>query len=188
MLIPFGVLSAAGAAVGDVDAYELIQTFTVGTATSEISFTSLATYASDYKHLQLRLTVRSTRDGAFADLLALRLNTDTGANYAWHGLRGSGLTVSSTGATSTSSPQLGEVPATAATANVFNSAVVDLLDPYSTTKNTTVRSLNGFQRGNSFIGLHSILHMSTSAISSIQIFNSFGNIVAGSRLSLYGIR
>ena len=184
MLIPFGILSsAAGVEVGGD--YELIETFTVGTATSEISFTSLATYASDYKHLQLRLAVRSTRAAA-DDQITLRLNTDTGSNYAWHRLLGNGSTVASTGATSTNAPQLGAVPADTATANMFAGLVVDLLDPYSTTKNTTVRSLNGFA-GN-WVALHSILHMSTSAISSIQIFNSFGNVQVGSRLSLYGIK
>ena len=48
MLIPYGILSAAGAAVATTVTYELIQTVTVGTSASEISFTSLGTYAADY--------------------------------------------------------------------------------------------------------------------------------------------
>jgi hypothetical protein len=186
MLIPFGILSSAGAAVEFASDYELIQTFTVGTAAADITFSSLGTYSSTYKHLQLRLALRTTRAAA-DDVIVIQLNGDTGANYAWHQLLGNGSAVSSTNATSVAVPRLGVVPANSATANIFGGMVVDLLDPYSTTKNKTIRTLAGFT--STWIALHSVLHMSTSAISSIRIVSGFsGNIAVGSRLSLYGIK
>jgi hypothetical protein len=186
MLIPFGILSAAGAAAAPTGAYELIQTFTVGTAAADITFSSLGTYSSTYKHLQLRIVARSTRAAA-DDAIVIQLNGDTGANYAWHQVLGNGSSVSSTNATSVAVPRLGVVPANSATANDFGALVVDLLDPYSTTKNKTIRSFVGF--ASTWIALHSVLHMSTSAISSIRLLSGFsGNIAVGSRLSLYGIR
>jgi hypothetical protein len=102
------------------------------------------------------------------------------------GLLGNGSTVSSTGANTMSTPQLGAVPANSATASMFAGLVVDFLDPYSTTKNKTVRSLNGFA-GN-WIALHSVLHMSTSAVSSIELIGQNGNLAIGTRVSLYGIK
>jgi hypothetical protein len=183
MLIPLGFLAGSGGGV-ETD-YELIETKLVASATSEISFTSLGTFSSTYKHLQLRMAVRSTRAAA-DDQITLRLNTDTSGNYAWHRILGNGSNVSSTGASSTSTPQLGAIPGSSATANMFAGLVLDILDPYSTTKNKTIRSLNGF--AGSWIALHSILHMSTSSITSIQMFSNSGNIEVGSRFSLYGIK
>jgi hypothetical protein len=187
MLIPYGILSAAGAGgVAFASDYELIQTFTVGTAAADITFSSLGTYSSTYKHLQLRLALRTTRAAA-DDVVVIQLNGDTGANYAWHQLLGNGSAVSSSAATGIAVPRLGVVPANSATANIFGGLVVDLLDPYSTTKNTTIRSLVGFT--SSWIAVHSVLHISTSAISSIRLLSGFsGNIAVGSRLSLYGIK
>ena len=185
MLIPFGILSAGGA-TGFTSDYELIQTFTVGTAAADITFSSLGTYSSTYKHLQLRLVLRSTRAAA-DDAIVIQLNGDTGANYAWHQILGNGSSVSSTGLSGVAVPRLGVVPANSATANVFGGMVVDLVDPYSTTKNKTIRSLAGFT--STWIALHSVLHVSTSAISSIRLLSGFsGNIAVGSRLSLYGIK
>jgi hypothetical protein len=185
MLIPFGILSAAGAGVGVAGDYELISTTILESAASSITFSSLATYASTYKHLQIRAAVRSVRAAA-DDQLTLRISGDSAGNYAWHRLLGNGSTVASTGATSTASPQLGAVPADSATANMFGGLVVDVLDPYSTTKNKTVRSLNGFA-GN-WIALHSVLHMSTSAVSSIELIGQNGNLAIGTRVSLYGLK
>jgi len=185
MLIPFGILSAGGA-TGFTSDYELIQTFTVGTAAADITFTSLGTYSSTYKHLQLRLVLRTTRAAA-DEAIVIQLNGDTGANYDWHQILGSGSSVSSTAANGVAVPRLGVAPANTATANIFGGMVVDLLDPYSTTKNKTIRSFVGFT--STWIALHSVLHRSTSAISSIRILGgNGGNIAVGSRFSLYGIK
>jgi hypothetical protein len=181
MLIPFGILSAAGSGSD----YELIETQILGTAAASVIFSGLGAYANAYKHLQVRAVIRSVRAAA-DDQITLRLNGDTGSNYAWHRLLGNGSAVSSTGATSTATPQLGSVPANTATASMFGALVVDLLDPYSTTKNKTVRSFNGF--AGSWVALHSVFHNSTSAISSIELIGQNANIAIGSRFSLYGIR
>jgi hypothetical protein len=60
---PLGILSAAGAGGGGPLAsdYELISTQILTSPQSSITFSSLGTYSSTYKHLQVRAVARSTR-------------------------------------------------------------------------------------------------------------------------------
>jgi hypothetical protein len=193
MLIPFGVLSAAGAAVGDVDAYELISTTVLGGTAASVTFSNLGDYASTYKSLQIRATARSTRAGASIDGLGIRLNGDTAANYTVHFLRGENFGVISGASTGATLAGVAIISAPAAVANSFGAVLVDFLDPYSTTKNTTVRALGGSHLDagiTAYTELRSAVHLSTAAVSSILLFATTGgsNLVAGSRFSLYGIR
>jgi hypothetical protein len=188
-LFPLGILSAAGAGGGVAGpAYELIETQVLGSSTPSITFSSLGTYSSTYKHLQIRITARSSRSSGL-DGIALRLNSDTATNYSDHYLRGDGSTVTSGASTSSTHSALGIIPAASATNNVFGGLFVDLLDVYSTTKNKTIRSLYGMTTTN-YVGLNSGLWRNTAAITSITLFQTEGanNLVAGSRFSLYGIK
>jgi hypothetical protein len=74
------------------------------------------------------------------------------------------------------------------TANIFGAAVVDILDPFSTTKNTTVRTLLGQTSSTNRVALSSGAFYSTAAITSVTLFPETESILAGSRFSLYGIR
>ena len=186
---PLGILSAAGA--GELGSYDLIQTHIVsGTATASVLFDSLATYASDYKYLQLRMTGRTTRTGSDSDFFGVRFNGDSGNNYANHNIGNSGASsVSSFFVTSQTDKIFVErIAATDATANVFGAVVLDIADPYSTTKNTTVRFLGGVLTSSPFIRFASGMFINTAAISSISVFAGTNNLLAGSRISLYGIR
>jgi hypothetical protein len=58
MLIPFGILSAAGAGGGVAGDYELISSEILGTTAASVTFSSLGDYSSTYKHLQIRAVVR----------------------------------------------------------------------------------------------------------------------------------
>jgi hypothetical protein len=189
MLIPFGVLSAAGAGVVGGD-YELISTTVLGTATSSVTFSSLGDYSSTYKHLQIRMTGRTSRVAQF-DYINLRLNGDTGNNYTAHYVYGDGSSVQSgfEGA-SISRAFVGTFAGNSATASIFGASVFDILDAYSTTKNKTTRALHGVRTG-SFqeVFLSSGLYMSTAATNSVTILPTVGpNFLTGSRFSLYGIK
>jgi hypothetical protein len=188
MLIPFGVLSAAGAEVGGT--YELIASEILGSATPSVTFSSLATYASTYKHLQIRFVARSSRTTSNESQTILRINGDTGSNYAQHRLLGTGSSVISQSATSITSMSVGFLTTAQTDASqLYASTVVDILDAYSATKNTTVRSLFGTRGTNPYVGLASGLYNNTSSITSLTLIEADGqNFVAGSRFSLYGIR
>ena len=94
------------------------------------------------------------------------------------------------GAASQTSLFLAEaMPVSSSTANVFGAIVTDILDPFETTKNKTVRSLNGMNAAWSSVELRSGAWLSTTAVSSIVIKPLVGsNLVTGSRFSLYGLK
>jgi hypothetical protein len=185
MLIPFGILSAAGALREGT--YELITTTVLGTTAASVTFSGLGAYASTYKHLQIRVAARSSDANPGVGVYS-RLNADAGSNYRSHYLLGNGSSVLS-GTVATTSGLSGIIAAAGSTANNFGVAVIDLLDPYSTTKNKTLRTLSGFtDAAQKRIDLQSSLWINTASLTSWQLIPELGNLVAGSRFSLYGIR
>lgn len=172
--------------------YESIQTVTLGSAQSSITFSSIP---STYTHLQIRAIARSTIAGTNADNIALRINGDTGNNYTTHALRGSNLTATASAFTSLGYGYLPSTsPSSGNLASTFCGAVVDLLDYRNTNKTKVLRTLSGFDENNSSgnsgaanIQLSSVLWNSTSAVTSIEFTNS-GNFAQYSSFALYGIK
>jgi hypothetical protein len=181
MLIPFGILSAAGVVEGGAT-YELISTTVLGGTAASVTFSNLGDYSSTYKHLQIRMTARLSGNNS----IDAYINGDTGSNYAGHLLRGNGSTASSFARSSSSTLQIAD---SSNTANVFTAAVVDILDFASTTKNTTIRSFTGDAGGQNFIQMWSGLWNNTAAVTSIQLYGRASTTFQiGSRFSIYGIR
>ena len=184
--ILLGILNSQVEAAGG-GSFELIQSTILTGTQSSVTFTNLDTYASTYKHLQLRMTVR--KGGTFtASNMDIRLNSDTNTNYNSHVLRGNTTDVVSV-YTSGAFAQLENVIADGgAGANIFSSIILDILDFSNTSKNTTIRSMSGVVFGSSLsrIALTSNLWRNTAAVTSLEL--SATDMVAGSRFSLYGIR
>ena len=189
MLIPFGVLSAAGAEVGIVSDYELISTTILGSSAASVTFSSLGDYSSTYKHLQIRFSARSDRSGTNNDNLSLRLNGDSGSNYAFHSLAGDGGSAFTARGTSATRVDFGQMIAGATTtAQSFGSGFIDILDVYAT-KNKTVRGLAGLNGSNSWIFLTGGVWINTGSVTSLTFGSVSGsNLISGSRFSLYGIK
>jgi len=190
MLIPFGVFSAAGTGGGAAaGSYDLISTTILGSSQASVTF-DVTGLGSTYKHLQLRWTGRSTNastDSAFV----VRFNSDsTTTNYRSHFLYGTGSAVSSAdnGGSDTGVYVYGSLPAANATANIFGAGITDILDPFSSSKNKTVRSLVGQVQSYNRIALSSGVWLSTSAVTSVAAYTNTGSWAAGSRLSLYGVK
>ena len=186
-LFPLGILSAAGVSGAVASDYELITTNILGSAQSEVVFSSLDTYASTYKHLQIRAVARDTRSGFAGSNLQARINGDTGNNYAVHLLDGNGSSVGSVAAANHPLLLISDIPGATGTADSFGAAVFDILDAYSTTKNKTVRALGGVVGNYNVVSLRSSARFNVASITSITLFG-LGNLVAGSRFSLYGIK
>jgi hypothetical protein len=173
-LRPYGFTT--GGAGGN--ALTLIST-AYGTGSSgTITFSSIP---STYKHLQIRAVARS--DYSAAVNVKATFNSDTAANYAHHGLYGTGSSVASFGSTSQTSVIAAEASSTAESANIHYVAITDILDYANTSKFKTIRGL----MGQSLIIMRSGLWQSTSAISSITLTAAFGNFTTASRFSLYGV-
>jgi hypothetical protein len=176
---PLGILSAAGAAVVDTGAYELISSTILGGTAASVTFSSLGDYSSTYKHLQLRVVYADSSSSS-----TLRFNADTGSNYSMHQLYGDGSSVGSNGNSSQTSIFL---PLTTNLSNQYGAYITDILDFGSTTKNKTIKSLGGYASTGPYIMIRSGAYLSTSAVTSITITGA-GGLLAGSRFSLYGIK
>jgi hypothetical protein len=176
------ILGVTASGFVDTGAYELISTTILPSAQASVVF-DVSSFASTYKHLQIRGVARSS---SAAINLRMRVNGDTGSNYAWHYLEGNGSTVASSGTGSSAFIGLGVV---ATTANQFSPMVIDIVDSYAA-KNKTIRSFHGAQSGaNSWVGLHSGLWNSTSPITSVSLIAGVSDTwTSGSRFSLYGIK
>jgi hypothetical protein len=182
MLIPLGFWAASGA--GNPGAYELISSVLVGTATNNVGFGSIP---QTYKHLQIRLTGRSSLSSQY-DNLSFYLNNDTAASYSTHSLYNASPPASNAFTNNVRLYYPSQFAAGTYTANSFGVSVLDILDYTSTTKYKTTRALVGsVDSSNGLIALVSGNYRSTSAITQIN-FETSANIVAGSRFSLYGIR
>lgn len=171
------------------NSYESIATYTVGAGgAADVTFSSIP---STYKHLQIRFIARTARASFQDDNMALQLNGNTGANYAWHQLSGDGATASASSSTSTTDLRVGRVTAATATSGNFGTGVIDLLDYTNTNKYRTLRTLSGNEfNGSGTITFFSGLYQSTTAVSSIKLFSQTGanNFVQYSHFALYGIK
>jgi hypothetical protein len=187
MPITLGILAQSRQAVAAGD-YELIESVVLGSTTASVTFSGLAAYASTYKHLQLRIVGRTNR-ASVTDDLSIRLNADTGSNYRWHYLTGNGSSVSSADIGSNTFMGNYTLAGNNVTANTFSGHVTDILDAFSSNKNTTIRSLGGLAGSYSEIGLTSGAWFNTASITQIQVFLRLGSsYLSGTRFSLYGIR
>jgi hypothetical protein len=138
--------------------------------------------------LQIRITARSHSGGNAFEIVGMYLNGAT-TPTALHDILGTGSTVVSQAVANSGYFVAAYVTGSASTTNAFGAGIVDVIDAFSTTKNKTVRSLNGrSQATNSVVALSSGALFSTGSLTSIQLFGFFANFAAGSRFSLYGIR
>jgi hypothetical protein len=120
-----------------------------------------------------------------------QVNSDTGNNYANHGLYGNGTSAGSYAVTTTNHALEAFVPSTVDTASAFGGLVVDILDYQNTSKYKTFRGLTGadINSANSQFRYSSGVWLNTNAITSITIVDGNGaNLEQYSSFALYGIK
>lgn len=184
MPIPLGILAAAGFRPSAAGSFDLLETTVLTGSQASVEFTNLTSkYASTYQHLQIRAVVQSQRTSV--DAFFVRYNGDSGTNYTFHRLSGNGSSVSSGVGTGENRGYIGDVFGQNST-NQFAPAVIDILDPFETSKYTTGRSLSGYTTGEIRLGSH--LWLNTAALTSINLFTLNGNLSQYSRFSLYGLK
>ena len=123
--------------------YESIATVSVGSGgTGTISFTSIP---QTYTHLQLRYIARNayTGGGSYTNS-DMYINGDTTAShYTFHRLSGDGATASASAAANAGSIYVLATNANAS-ANIFASGIVDILDYANTSKNKNEVSVDEY--------------------------------------------
>jgi hypothetical protein len=158
-----------------------------GTQTT-ISFTSIP---STYTHLVIVFQGRSNAAGVATTGFRMTLNNDTGSNYNGQFVGGNNTTAYAAIQTAAAFGYLGEMPAATATSGYSSSGTIEIPNYMGTTffKNAmfaTTRDTNG--AGVNMVAYRGhIVWKSTTAISRIDLFPQFGDFIAGSCFTLYGI-
>lgn len=169
------------------ETFEPLASTTLGSDATSITLSSIS---SAYTDLRIVALVRSDR-ASVIDSFGIQFNSDSGTNYSDTQLytdgAGSVLASRDTSATYILS---GAIPGSTAPADAFATSIFDLFG-YSGSTNKSVLINNAFisnsswRRTQRFIGLW----RNTAAINSIKIIPAFGtNLVAGSSLTIYGIK
>ena len=177
------------AVASTLDTFEPIGTVLLTNNQASITFTLPSNAATTYKHLQLRMTARTSTSATNEDVW-LRFNGDsTAANYIYHGLYTTGSATGAETSSTASGARIAQAAGATDTASAFSVSIVDILDAFSSTKYKTVRTLEGSSSSQIRIFLASNLWMSTATPTSLTLVGgSGGSFVAGSRFSLYGVR
>ena len=182
----------AGNAAFDPGDEDILAEQVLSSSAASVTFSGLDTLAAGYQHLQIRALTRNDGSGTTSSTtrLLLRFNGDTAGNYSTHSLFARGSSVVSTAATNNADIWVStDDISTGATANAFQASVLDILDPFETTKYTTVRALAGFAASHNYIGLNSGSWRNTTAITSITYLPaSASNFLTGSTFTLIGVK
>lgn len=172
-------------------AFQSIATTTVGSGGSaSITFSSIP---STFTHLQVRGILRSS-NAVTVDQTMLQVNGSTASSsYAFHQILGDGTNALSYGYTTGTLggiAPLARQPGTSATAGIFGTFVLDILNYTSTNMYKTVRAFIGYDsNGSGYVGLTSGLYLlNTNAVSSLTILiQGGGNYAQYSTAALYGV-
>jgi hypothetical protein len=163
---------------------QLIETKTLGTAAASIEFTSIPQDGTD---LLFVFSLRSAR-ATIADDIVFRFNGDTGSNYSWRSLLGTGSSTSSSSNTEARG-YLGLCSANNSTANVFGNQSLYIPNyTSSTAKSSSVDSVSEHNGTESYQVILANRWSGTASITSFLVFSAnSANFIAGSTVSLYKI-
>jgi len=160
--------------------YEPIATTTLSTATASFTFSSIAASWTD-----LRLVLVPFK--ASGNLVPrVRLNGDTGSNYSYTALLGNGSTAFSVTGTNQDSIYL-HYDTYPVSPNV-GLGTVDIFSYAGSTYKTVLTTQSSDKNGSGSVGSWVNLWRSTSAITSITVFEDFGSFGIGTTATLYGIK
>jgi hypothetical protein len=166
--------------------YDALWSTTV--ASGGVSSITIGGIPTGYKHLQLRviqrLTTATTDDQTYA-----QFNNDSGTNYAYHFIYGTGTTAAAGGTSNANSILAFRSTGSSSTANIFGVGIMDILDYANTNKFKTTRTLTGSdQNGSGTLFFWSGLWQNTAAITSIALTTPGTGIAQYSSFALYGVK
>ena len=165
--------------------YEPIQTYTLGSSSADITFSSIASSWTDLRVVVVgRVTDATT--GAF---LGLYPNNDTASNYSRTQLSGDGSTTESSRTTSATYAPIGTLPGSSVASGIPHYVAADIFSYAGGTNKTWLWESSGDQNGSGRVYRGVALWRSTSAITSIVLKCPGGQTLAtGTTATLYGIK
>lgn len=167
--------------------YEPIASQTLSTNTATVTFSDLPGTYTD-----LRIIVSAKTSDASSQVLAMRLNGNTGTNYSNTRLYGNGSTVSSDRFSNATRIDVGYM---SNSSGDRSHSFIDIMSYANTNVFKTV--LNAWESqgatpgggaGTQFVLRQVGLFRSTGAITSVSFAFDAGNIVSGSTFSLFGVK
>jgi hypothetical protein len=165
--------------------YTLISSVTVGAGgAANIEFTGIP---ATYTDLHLLISPRSDQAGTYGAGLFLEFNNSGGTAYRNITLEFYSTTVGSFSQTNQASARIGSFVGTSQTASTFNNISVYI--PNYTSSNNKSLSIDNVEENNGDVNnnLTAALWSNSSAITSMKILPSAGNLVQYSTAYLYGI-
>jgi hypothetical protein len=185
----YGQFAASTAAAPDFGVMFPIGMVQVGSGgSSSISFTSIP---STYKHLQIRAISKTNYTGGQFDAIKMRFNSDTGSNYRGHNVYGFGASAAAQSQNVETFSYVAYNAATSSNTNMFAALVLDILDYTSTTKNKTVRYLQGadFNGAGGIVFGSDLWFATPAAINTIDFTPGDGTAFSQySQFALYGVK
>ena len=184
----FGLMAAAGVSLdGD---WVALQSTDLGSDQATVTFTSAGS-SEAWSGMQDLVVIGYFR-GAGADANALcrmTFNNDTASNYYWQDLYTTGSSAIAALLSSRANIEVAFGPGDNATANMFGAFVCNIYDINATDKFTSVNCQSaGDRNGSGRAGITGGRWRSTAAVTEIDFVTHSGNIKAGSRFDLYGIK
>lgn len=156
--------------------YEPIATTTLGSAQSSVTFSSIS---GSFTDLVLVTNVQTVTDDN--NSIALRFNDDSGSNYSYTIVYGTGSSTASGRESNVTNAQIGRISNT-----VWCPSVTQINNYSNTTTFKTV--LSRLNSSDELVGAFVNLWRSTSAVTKITLTsNAGGNFASGSTFTLYGI-
>jgi hypothetical protein len=154
--------------------YEKIASTTLGSSQATITFSSISSAYTD-----LRLTLTATKGGYGL----LQLNSDSGSNYSYTWLDGSGSAAASGRASSDNYFYLSQRPFST---TIPHFITFDFLSYAGSTYKTCLTTYSQDANGSGYVGNQVCLWRSTSAINSITLSGGT-DYLTGTTATLYGI-
>ena len=161
--------------------YEKIATTTLGSATNTITFSSIA---ATYTDLRLVFTHTTTLAGRSA---YLQFNSDTGANYSFTTLQGSGTAAASQRNTGESYIFIDDFTMDGTDTTIPNFSAIDIFSYAGSTYKTLLCSVSA--NHDTTGGLINIVGLwrSTAVITTINLITNSSTFKVGTSATLYGI-
>lgn len=164
----------------------LIETQILAVAAPSVTFSSIP---PGYKDLILIASGRGTAVSTFIDV-NMRLNNDSGANYAFQNTATTGTTNNNFGTTAQTAVFMGRMPGNTAPSGGAASITIELPQYSQTTFNKDFISSGGTRGSGAASSLYGYRNWgdwaSTSAIDQIELSASSGSFAIGSSFTLYG--
>jgi len=161
--------------------YEPIATTTLTSEVANITFSSITGTYTDLRLVLVGVKPSATNVGA-----RVQFNSDTATNYSWTYISGNGTAASSSRQTSDTSLPL--ITFAVITTTSPHMGVMDIMSYSGSTNKTSLITESSDRNGSGVTARTVGLYRSTSAITSIKIFDdSARNFGVGTTATLYGI-